>query len=249
MKDWEQNQSSGSLFISAKNIFNFISLKVCKVKEQQKQISARNLFCQKRNMGIIEKLKHKEFFWSAVSLSVGVLSLVVWDTILQSEMGSSKPNRDKADENRASPNICLCVSLSVFVIAVDDNSDVCWGTSSFIYIPGVKGPSFLYTASEEAEIQFQILSLWAIIWIVLNIMQYFHGLKNCSVITPGSSLEGKCYSVIHKMLSGIAVLRRKKEKNHRTVQQCFKEAKLFQSEQNVMVVPWSVTTQEHGSTR
>lgn len=64
-------------------------------------------------MAIVEKLRHKGFFWSAVSLSAGVLSLVVCDKILQSEMGSSKPNRDKADENRACPNICLCVSLCV----------------------------------------------------------------------------------------------------------------------------------------
>lgn len=77
MKDGEQNRALSHDLYLLKHIINFISLKVCKVKEQQQQIFAGNVLCQKRNMGVIEKLKSKGFFWSAVSLSVGVLSLVV----------------------------------------------------------------------------------------------------------------------------------------------------------------------------
>lgn len=176
MKVWEQKQSSELWLVSAKTIFNFISLKVCKVKEQQQQISARILFCQKRNMGIIEKLKHKGFFWSAVSLSAG--DFCPW--LFAIKFCRMKWGVQSLTETKLMKTehvlIFVCVSLSLsFVIAIDDNSDVCWGISSFLHTPGVKGPSFLYTDSGEAEIQFQILSLWAIIWIVLNIIQHFHG--------------------------------------------------------------------------
>jgi len=69
-------------------------------------------------------------------------------------------------------------------------------------------------------------------------------LKNCSIITTGSSLEGKCYSVINKTV-WYGYTKMKKEKNHHAVQQYLKEAKLFLYEQNVTVVPRSVTTWEY----
>lgn len=103
-KTENKNRALGHGLYLLEKIFNLISLKVCIAKEQQQRFSARNFFflLEKKYMGINEKLKSKGFFWRAASVSVGVLSLIVWDTILQSEKGSSKQDRDKADENRAS---------------------------------------------------------------------------------------------------------------------------------------------------
>lgn len=53
-------------------------------------------------MYITESIKSRGLFWRAASVSLAVLSLAVRDTILQSEAGSSKKHRDKAEENRAS---------------------------------------------------------------------------------------------------------------------------------------------------
>lgn len=57
---------------------------------------------EKKYVRITESIKSRGLFWRAASVSLAVLSSPVRNTILQSEAGSSKKHRDKAEENRAS---------------------------------------------------------------------------------------------------------------------------------------------------
>lgn len=77
-------------------------------------------------MGIIEKLKHKGFFWSAVSLSAGVFCPWLFAIkFCRMKWGVQSLTETKLMKTEH-VLIFVCVSLSLsFVIAIDDNSDVC----------------------------------------------------------------------------------------------------------------------------
>lgn len=132
-------------------------------------------------MKTIAEPKRKGFFSSAAFSRA--LSLVGWDMILQSEMGSSKQSKAETKLSKTEhlqallkglPNIYLSLSLcSLLVMKIVMSVEV--NLYKHLRFPEVRGGSILYIALGEAEIQFQILSLWAIIWILLSIIQNFHG--------------------------------------------------------------------------